>query len=138
MRKAVLVLMVLSLLLVVGAQPAAASGKKIIHVVKWGENLFRISLRYGTTVHAIAAANHIRNPNRIYAGQRLVIPTGKHHKKGGGCYQCGGGFWYRVHWGDTLSAIGWRYGVSPWAIAAANHLRNPNCIYAGQRLWIPG
>lgn len=134
MRKAVLVLMVVSLFLVIGAQPALASGK-IIHIVRRGENLYRISLRYGTTVGAIAAANHIHNPNRIYAGQRLMIPTGKPPKPSP-CHGCG--FWYKVRWGDTLSSIGWRYHVSPWAIAAANHLCNPNRIFAGQRLWIPG
>ena len=44
------------------------------HVVQHGENLFRISLLYGTTVQAIAAANNIFNPNLIYVGQRLIIP----------------------------------------------------------------
>lgn len=195
MRKAVLVLMVVLLLLVMGAQTASASGQ-IIHVVRRGENLYRIALQYGTTVQAIAARNGISNPNRIYVGQRLVIPTyysGGGHRGGGGWWYvvrpgdtlysiarrfgttvwvlrqannlanpnriyagqrlwipAGGswsrdreppppraGFWYTVRWGDTLSAIGWRFGVSPWAIAAANGLSNPNYIYVGQRLWIP-
>jgi hypothetical protein len=48
-----------------------------------------------------------------------------------------GGFWYKVHYGETLSSIGWRYGVSPYAICRANMLRNCNYIWAGQRLWIP-
>jgi lipoprotein-anchoring transpeptidase ErfK/SrfK len=47
-----------------------------IHVVRRGENLYRISLRYGTTVAAMMAANGLRNPHRIYAGQRLIIPRG--------------------------------------------------------------
>lgn len=192
MRKVLLVLTVALLLLVLGAQAASACGQ-IVHIVKRGENLSQIARRYGSTVHAISAANGIRNPHRIYAGQRLVIPaycgggtsysggwwytvrrgdtlsriawhygtsvralqranhlanpnciyvgqrllipTGS--SRGGGCDSYGVGFWYKVRWGDTLSAIGWRYGVSPWAIAAANGLRNPNCIYAGQKLWIP-
>ena len=45
----------------------------IIHVVQRGENLYRISLRYGTTVQAIMAANGLTNYN-IYVGQRLRIP----------------------------------------------------------------
>ncbi len=44
------------------------------HVVRWGETLFGISRRYGVSIRAIAEANGIRNVNRIYAGQRLVIP----------------------------------------------------------------
>ena len=48
------------------------------------------------------------------------------------------GHHYVVRPGDTLYAIGRRYGVSPFAIAAANHLANPNLIYVGQVLRIPG
>ncbi len=47
----------------------------IVHVVQRGENLFRISLRYGVTMSALAAVNGIANLNLIYAGQRLVIPA---------------------------------------------------------------
>jgi hypothetical protein len=49
----------------------------------------------------------------------------------------GGGFWYTVRWGDSLSGIGWRYGVSSWSICSANGLGNCNFIYAGQSLLIP-
>ena len=40
--------------------------------------------------------------------------------------------------GQTLSGIAARYGVSVWALARANHIYNPNLIYVGQRLVIPG
>ena len=52
--------------------------------------------------------------------------------------QRGGGYWYSVRWGDTLSSIGRSAGVNPWAIANANGLANFNYIYCGQQLWIPG
>jgi lipoprotein-anchoring transpeptidase ErfK/SrfK len=45
---------------------------------------------------------------------------------------------YVVQRGDTLSRIAARYGVSAGALAAANGIRNPNLIYTGQRLSIPG
>lgn len=45
----------------------------IIHVVQQGENLFRIALRYGTTVEAIRTANGLISSN-IYVGQQLRIP----------------------------------------------------------------
>jgi LysM repeat protein len=45
-----------------------------IHVVQPGENLFRIAIKYGTTVEAIAVANNIRDVHLIYVGQRLRIP----------------------------------------------------------------
>ncbi len=44
------------------------------HVVRPGENLYRISLAYGVPMSAIAAANGIANYNLIYAGQTLCIP----------------------------------------------------------------
>jgi len=49
-----------------------ASGKT--HTVQFGENLYRISLRYGTSVQAIATANNISNPNVVFAGRVLCLP----------------------------------------------------------------
>lgn len=49
-------------------------GTGVTHQVAAGDNLFRISLRYGTTMAAIAAANGINNYNVIYRGQILAIP----------------------------------------------------------------
>lgn len=46
----------------------------VTHTVLQGQNLFRISLRYGVTMSAIAKANNLANVNRIYAGQSLYIP----------------------------------------------------------------
>jgi LysM repeat protein len=42
-----------------------------------------------------------------------------------------------VQWGETLSLIADRYGVTVEAIMAANDLHNPNFVYVGQRLTIP-
>src|SRR5688500_10809703 len=44
------------------------------HTVQPGETLFRIALRYGVNVNTLASANGIFNPDRIYAGQVLVVP----------------------------------------------------------------
>ena len=44
------------------------------HTIVWGENLYRISLRYGVSMWAIAEANSIFNLNYIRAGQVLCIP----------------------------------------------------------------
>jgi LysM repeat protein len=103
------------------------------HVVQRGENLFRIALRYGTTVQAIASANGIANPARIYVGQRLVIfssgvqPTP----------QPGGETTYVVQRGDNLYRIALRYGLNYMYLAQYNGIANPSRIYAGQVLRIP-
>jgi len=54
--------------------PSVPSGS--IHVVQRGDTLSAIALRYGTTVAALMAANRLANPNFIYVGQRLAIPSG--------------------------------------------------------------
>ena len=51
-------------------------GEGVTHVVEPGENLFRIALRYGTSIGAIQNANGISNMNQIVVGQTLVIPCG--------------------------------------------------------------
>ena len=56
-----------------GATPAPATCRWH-HTVVWGENLYRISLRYGVSMWAIAEANHIFNLHYIRAGQVLCIP----------------------------------------------------------------
>jgi len=100
------------------------------HIVQPGENLFRIALRYGTTVEAIAAANRIVNPSFIRVGQRLVIPAVG--EAPAGCTKV-----HVVQPGENLYRIALRYGTTAWDIAVANHLPNMNLIYAGQRLCIP-
>lgn len=47
-------------------------------------------------------------------------------------------FYHTVRYGETLSWIAWQYGVTVQEIMEANGFTNPNYIYAGQRLIIPG
>lgn len=109
------------------------------HVVQPGENLYRISLKYGVTMAALSQANGITNPNHIYVGQRLTIPTG------GACPPpvtpppppTAGCPVHVVKVGENLTLIATRYGVSAWAIAQANRIYNTNLLYVGQRLNIP-
>jgi LysM repeat protein len=107
------------------------------HVVKPGENLFRIALRYSTTVDAVMAANGLTNRRLIHVGQRLLIARGAAASAPSGRPASAAGT-YVVKRGDTLSAIGLRYGVTVWAIVQANGLSSANLIFAGQQLVIPG
>ena len=45
-----------------------------IHVVKRGETLWRISKRYGVSLHDLIAVNHLDDPSHVIAGTRLIIP----------------------------------------------------------------
>ncbi len=122
------------------------SSGPIVHVVQPGENLFRISLRYGVTVQAMAQANNIANPNVIFIGQRLTIPGGMDSgapgpQPGDGDDGGTGGpstSTYTVVAGDTLFSIARRSNTTVQAIAQLNNIPNVNLIYVGQQLTIPG
>lgn len=116
------------------AMPVQAQGGTV-HIVQPGENLFRIALRYGTTVQALAAANGIVNVNRVYVGQRLVIPGASSSSP---VPSGPSGSVHVVQRGETLLRIALRYGTTVQALASANGIANPNRIYVGQRLMIPG
>lgn len=116
------------------------------YTVQWGDSLSQIAVRYGTTMQAIMLANPwVVNPNLIYAGTVLFIPTGVPgviQPPGGGNpppppSQPGCRYNHTVLWGQNLIQIGNLYGVSPFAIAEANQIFNLNRIFAGQVLCIP-
>ena len=107
--------------------PTSAQGGST-HTVQSGENLFRIALRFGTTVGKLQALNGIANPNYVQWGRTICVR---------GYVPVPHGFYYAVRWGDTLYSIARRFGVSVSALLAYNYLPNPNRIYAGQVLFIP-
>jgi LysM repeat protein len=71
-----LLIVLAAAVLVLNLGSAAAQSSCGTHVVRAGENLFRIGLRYGVNYHTLAAFNGIPDPTRIYAGQTLRIPCG--------------------------------------------------------------
>ncbi|HOT92999.1 MAG TPA: LysM domain-containing protein [Anaerolineae bacterium] len=118
---------------------AAAPGK---HIVQPGENLFRIALRYGTTVEELAKANGITNVNMISAGQELTIPGGT---PGGTtptpttppAPPSGGEKTYVVQPGDNLFRIALKYNYSYYYLAKYNGIAYPYVIYPGRVIRIP-
>jgi LysM repeat protein len=57
------------------AAPAAPVVQTTTHVVQRGEYLSQIAVRYGVSWVAIAQANNIATPDRVYAGMTLIIPA---------------------------------------------------------------
>lgn len=102
------------------------------HVVQPGENLFRIALRYGTTVEAVSQANNITNPSLIYVGQTLTIPSGTTPPA-----PKPGEKTYVVQPGDNLFRIALRYNYDQYYLARYNGIDNPSLIYVGQVIRIP-
>ena len=132
------------------ATPASAQAQT--HIVRRGDTLYRIALKYGVTVDAIRIANGLRG-NLIYVGQMLTIPRGNPTPPPGPTLTPpppvtftpvptpippppGGPVIHIVQPGESLYGLSRRYGVSVQAIQSANHLSG-TIIHVGQRLIIP-
>jgi LysM repeat protein len=121
--------------------PAAAQ-EPTIYIVRPGDNLFRIAQRYNVTVAAIAEANNIANTWQIFAGQRLIIPPREQpaaqpaEQPTGQPAPAAETRYHVIQWGENLSAIAARYGLTMRQLMDLNNINNPNLIYAGQRLII--
>ena len=104
--------------------------------IQRGDTLSRIALEYNTTVARLVELNNIANPNLIYTGQKLIVPSGETPDDTDGNSTSGQTI-YIVKAGDTLNQIAASFGTTARAIAVENNIRNINLIYVGQRLIIP-
>jgi LysM repeat protein len=122
--------------LTIPGRGSSAGASNTYYVVNRGDTLSAIAARYGTTTQALVEANGLASANFIYVGERLLIPGGGSAPAPSTPSSTTG--YYTVQPGDTVSSIAVRNGITAWAIVEANHLANPNFIYVGQRLVIPG
>lgn len=107
------------------SKPSKTNTSKV-YTVKSGDTLSEIAQRHGTTTNKLAQINGIKNPNKIYVGQKIKV-TGSPAKKSSKKY-------HMVKSGDTVSELAVKYGSSQKQIQKWNKLSNPNKIYVGQRL----
>lgn len=105
--------------------PPSTGTKLICVTVAPGDTLTGIARLFNTTVNEIVRLNDIANPNRIFPGQRLFLRVATSVP-----YPCCDV--YTVKRGDTLSAIGNRFGVDWRRLASINEISNPNRIFPGQ------
>ena len=97
-----------------------------IHVVRKNETLSAIAQKYGVSANAIQAYNGISNPNLLFVGKKLKIPSGASLE-----------IPYKVKKGDSLGNIASRFGVSISALSTRNGITSPNLIKIGQKIIIP-
>jgi murein DD-endopeptidase MepM/ murein hydrolase activator NlpD len=110
-------------------EPAPQQSGVTIHVVQRGETLFRIALRYGTTVDELVRLNGISDPGSIDVGQRLLVPST-------GVPEPVEAVTHIVQPGETLRSIAESYGTTVETLVALNNIANANTIYVGQVLTI--
>lgn len=163
LRNILILVVILSFSVMFMPQTAQAQDGGQTYTVQSGDNLYRISLRFGVSISAIMTVNpQITNPNLIYVGQVINIPDGATDSGGGtdtgggtdssgtdtggssGGGDTGGGDTgsttsYTVQAGDTLYRIATRFNMTLSAIVALNpQITNPNLIYVGQIVTISG
>lgn len=97
----------------------------INYTIKDGDTLSGIASRYGTTYQELARINNIANPNLIYAGTTIKVPSNGSKET-----------YYTIQAGDTLSGIAQRFGTTVEALAKKNNIANPDLIYAGTTIRI--
>ena len=117
----------------VNASPQASG--YTTHIVQAGESLSAIAARYGVSLQALITTNNIANPNHIFVGQRLRIPTGQQQPgaaQPSGCSQT-----HNVVAGETLSGLAVQYGVTIQSLAQANNTSVTSFVFIGQQLCIP-
>lgn len=121
----------------VPAKKTTASGS---YIVKSGDSLGLIAVKYATTVAALKKLNGLKS-NLIFAGQKLKVPgtvkvesiSAKSSSKPAASVTSN----YTVKSGDTLSRIAALFDVTVGSIKKLNHLPG-DLIYVGQKLKVSG
>ncbi|HXV64827.1 MAG TPA: LysM peptidoglycan-binding domain-containing protein [Vicinamibacteria bacterium] len=127
----------------IAAIPADERVRFGTHVVRRGDTLSRIASRYGTTVEALASANHIRSRSLIHPGQVLTVPVPSGSQQWSDeasafqrdSVELDGREVYVVRRGDTLGAIASSFRMSLADLRRLNGLASAETrIHPGQRL----
>jgi membrane-bound lytic murein transglycosylase D len=121
--------------------PAAQRYERVVedawHRVRRGDSLSLIAARHGTSVRNLRTLNQLWNQRFIYPGQVLKVretekwisvaerEAARHSQR------------HVVQKGETLSAIGVRYGIALADLVHANRIRDASKILVGQILLIP-
>jgi LysM repeat protein len=100
------------------------------YVIQGGDTLYSIARHFEITLEQLLAANpQILNPDKIYPGQSVIIPSTS---------PAPGMLIYIVVRGDTLFSIAQRYGTTVSVLLRLNpEITNASLIYPGQQIKVP-
>lgn len=107
----------------------------IKYIVKKGNTLSGIAIKYKTTVKELVILNKISNPNLIFPGENLIVPING-NMENNVIYDTGH-IIYTVESGDTLSELALKFKTTVENIAKLNNIKDINLIYVGENLRIP-
>jgi len=115
------------------------------YTVRRGDTLSGVALRFGTTVRSLKSFNNIGRRNRIYIGQVLQLPRGKSRRsptvqlaKLNTRNVSSNLVSYKVRRHDNLYKIAKRFDTDIQHLTRINRFRNPDTLYPGQRIKVPG
>ena len=137
MRLKFLLLWLLLLVMVPMTMAQEESGDQVVHTVQAGDNLYRISLRYGVSMESIAVANDMTTSSTIYRGQELIIPglsVPDSSEQVVNPLVASAPVTHTVQHGESLTHIANQYDTTVEQILEANNIPNANRIYPGQVL----
>lgn len=102
----------------------------LIYRVCKGDTLWKIAIRFHTSVDRLVQQNQISNPDYIWIGEKILIPENQSTNLSDS------ELIYTVRWMDTLSEIADRFDTTVQQIVQENEIENENLIYIGQKLII--
>ena len=121
--------------------PIAPSASSETYIVQPGDVLSKLAVRFDTTTKTLVSMNNLSNPDELYVGQELRVPSGSlssggyssapasHSsvKKGGE---------YTIQKGDTLSGIAVAAGLGLTDLRTLNNIKDDK-IFDGKTIYIP-
>jgi len=109
----------------------------IDYYVQEGDTIAFIAEKFDISIETVRRLNYLPDDN-IFVGQILQMPFQEGVTAEGVPTATPEPFRYTVTAGDSLSAISQQFGASSVAIMEANEMSDPNSLFVGQRLVIPG
>jgi murein DD-endopeptidase MepM/ murein hydrolase activator NlpD len=104
--------------------------------VDLGETLSTLALRYGIPEDTLLRLNHLVNPERLYAGQALIVVEPEEGAAAPVLQE--NGQTLSISAGTPLLAVAAAEGKNPWELAVANDLSSLADQFSGQTLLAPG
>jgi len=115
--------------------PAAVQSRPVkrpsYHVVRRGDTLSVLAVRYGISVAALRRLNNMGSKTVLQVGRKLKLPAAVQSQP------VKRSAYYVVRRGDTLSGLAARYGTSVAALRRLNNMGSKTVLQVGRKLKLP-